>query len=100
MEGDKAKHVHIIGVIYIEPLALCEPIVEDIRICEQEHKSWELKEELKTILNFLRWTITFTVTVELRIIGISNSNLEFEIIPQLVGKEQSSQALELELVEK
>jgi hypothetical protein len=54
VEGDKAKHVHIIGVIYIEPLALCEPIVEDIRICEQEHKSWELKEELKTILNFLR----------------------------------------------
>jgi len=35
VERKKAEHVHLIGIIYIEPLALCEPIVEEIKICEQ-----------------------------------------------------------------
>jgi hypothetical protein len=30
-------------MIYIEPLASCEPIAKEIRIFEQEHKNRELK---------------------------------------------------------
>jgi hypothetical protein len=37
------------------------PIIEEIRIFEQEHKSRELKEELKAYLHFLRRTTAFTV---------------------------------------
>jgi hypothetical protein len=39
-------------MICIEPLASCEPITKDIKIFEQEHKSRELEEELKVVLNF------------------------------------------------
>jgi hypothetical protein len=64
MEREKVEHVHLIGIIYIEPLALCEPIAKDIRICEQEQKSRELEEELKATLNFFSRTITYTSTPE------------------------------------
>jgi len=41
-------------MICIEPLTSCEPITKDIRIFEQEHKSRELEEELKIVLNFCK----------------------------------------------
>ncbi len=87
VEREKAEHVHLIGMIYSEPLALCEPIAKDIRICEQEHKSRELEEELKVDFILFRWTITSITTPEPQIIGILDSNLEVEIIPQPVAKE-------------
>lgn len=100
MEREKVEHVHLTIVAYIEPLALCEPIINEIRICEQEQKSKELEEELKKTFNFFRQTITSTTTSESRIIGLSDSNLEVEIIPQPIAKKQSPQALELKHVEK
>ncbi len=52
IEKERAKWVHLTRTICIEPLASCEPIIEDIRIFEQEHKSRELEKELKVALNF------------------------------------------------
>ncbi len=54
IEKERAKQVHLIRVIYIKPLASCEPIAEDIRTFEQEHKNMELKQELEIALNFLK----------------------------------------------
>jgi hypothetical protein len=47
-------------VIYVELLTSHAPTIEEIRVFEQEQISRELEEELKTTLNFLRKTTTFT----------------------------------------
>ncbi len=51
------EHVWLTWTINVEPLASHAPIVEEIRIFEQEQRSRELEEELETTLNFLRRTI-------------------------------------------
>ncbi len=52
IEKKRAKHVWLIGAIYVEPLASRTPTTEDIIIFEQEKINRELEEELKTTLNF------------------------------------------------
>jgi len=81
------EHVRLIGIIYVKSLASRAPTVEETRIFEQEHKSRELEEDLKTILNFLRGTITFTVTPTPQVIVILDLEEEVEILPQLVVEE-------------
>jgi hypothetical protein len=55
------EQVKLIGAIYVESLVSRAPIIEETNFFEQEHKSRELKEELKAYLCFLRKTTTFTV---------------------------------------
>jgi len=73
------EHVRLIGTIYVKPLASRAPIVEETKFFEQEHKSTELEEELKTTLNFLRGTITFIVALTPQVIVILDLEEEVEI---------------------
>lgn len=76
----------MIGTIYVEPLASHAPHVEETRIFEQEQKSRELEEELEVVLNFLKKTITSTITLTPQVIIILDSEEEVEILSQLVAK--------------
>jgi hypothetical protein len=62
----------MIGGIYIEPLASHEPIVDEVIVFEQEKRSRDLEEELKTTFNFLGRTIIFIATPEPQLIVISD----------------------------
>jgi hypothetical protein len=55
------KHVRLTRVIYVELLISHAPIVEKIRIFEQEQISKELEEELEATLSIIKKTITSIV---------------------------------------
>ncbi len=38
VERERAKHVRLIGAIYIKPLALHEPIIEELKILNKNRK--------------------------------------------------------------
>jgi hypothetical protein len=83
------EQVRLIGAIYVEPLALHAPIVKEIILFEQEHKSRELEEELKTTFNFLKKTTITTTspTPTPQVIIISNSKKKVEILFQPIIEE-------------
>ncbi len=89
IEREIMEQVRLIGAIYVEPLALHAPIVKEIIFFEQEHKSRELEEELKTTFNFLKKTTITTTspTPTPQVIIISNSKKKVEILFQPIIEE-------------